>query len=170
MSSERFYRILDANFNRSREGLRVCEEITRFILEDARLTRKLKAARHSVSRLLPKFPNQALLGSRDSAGDVGKDASKLERKRAGASGLFAANIQRAKEALRVLEETSKLAESKLAPAFKKIRFEVYQIEKEIIPKLEALCGHGPRRGGRTPDRADRGPSSPGRGGRRSIKR
>jgi thiamine-phosphate pyrophosphorylase len=137
-------RILDANFNRSREGLRVCEEVARFVMDDAKLTAALKSARHAVSRGLEAFgvPPADLVKSRDSRGDVGKGASKLEKRREGAKGLFVANIERAKEALRVLEEASKLVDAKASVKFKKIRFKVYDIEKQALPKLETLRHHG----------------------------
>ena len=68
------YRILDANFNRSREGLRVCEEVARFVLESAALTRELKKCRHDVTRVWKKLfnENSELLASRDVRRDVGK--------------------------------------------------------------------------------------------------
>ncbi|MFC1594778.1 hypothetical protein ACFL38_05570 [Candidatus Omnitrophota bacterium] len=44
-------RILDANINRAKEGLRVCEDEARFILNDARYSRQLKSVRHKISSL-----------------------------------------------------------------------------------------------------------------------
>ena len=41
-------RILDANSNRSREGLRVCEEVARFVLNSHPLTKDLKRLRHAI--------------------------------------------------------------------------------------------------------------------------
>ena len=41
-------RIIDANLNRALEGLRIIEEIVRFILQDKRLTGYLKAIRHQI--------------------------------------------------------------------------------------------------------------------------
>ncbi|OGW84008.1 MAG: hypothetical protein A3C47_01360 [Omnitrophica bacterium RIFCSPHIGHO2_02_FULL_51_18] len=143
-------RILDANFNRSREGLRVCEEITRFVLEDKVLTRDLKRVRHAVSGCVQKMPVPVseLLSARDVRSDVGKEPSVLEKPREGAFGLFAANIGRVKESLRVLEEVSKLIDRNISDTFKKVRFDVYSIEKRTLPKLEALRHHGPLGGKR----------------------
>ena len=136
-------RILDANFNRSREGLRVCEEITRFALQDKRLTVAIKKARHDLSDCLRGSGVELveLLDARDVGSDVGKRSEPFENKRQSHSDLFAANIERTKEALRVLEETSKLAAPTLSGRFKKIRFSVYDIEKRILPKLETLRYH-----------------------------
>ena len=148
MIRKQVLRILDANFNRSREGLRVCEEIARFVMDDRKLTARLKRARHDVTDCLKKFPGplSELLGSRDVRGDVGKEPSGLEKSRSGTLGLFSANIERAKESLRALEEASKLVEGNLSGHFKKIRFKTYAIEKEAVPKLEALRDHKRNRG------------------------
>jgi len=140
-------RILDANFNRCREGLRVCEEIARFVIEDKALTARLKKTRHSVSDCLNEFPVPLakLVVSRDVESDVGKAPSLLERGRKDGFALFAANIERAKEALRVLEESSKLIDGAVSAKFKRLRFKTYAIEKKALPKLETLRHHRPRR-------------------------
>lgn len=135
---------MDANLNRAREGLRVCEEIERFVMADKKLTAKLKRARHAVSKTIARLPvtHETLVSARDSRGDIGKKPSALEAKRKGAFGLFAANIERSKEALRTLEEVSKLLDKKLPDIYKRIRFHVYTLEKEALPKLAALRDHG----------------------------
>ena len=144
MNRRQLSRIVDANLNRSREGLRVCEEITRFVLEDDALTKRLKKARHAVSDTFKKTPARylELLSARDTRGDVGRKPSLLEKNRRDAFDLFAANIERTKESLRVLEESYKLMDGRLADRFKKMRFEVYSIEKKALPELEALRHHG----------------------------
>ena len=138
-------RILDANFNRSREGLRVCEEITRFVLEHKALTDGLKKARHDVSDSIKKLPLSLteLVSARNVHSDVGRHPSKLEKNRRDSLALFLANAERAKESLRVLEETAKLLDERVSERFKKVRFKVYAIEKKALPKLEALRHHGP---------------------------
>lgn len=162
MTRRQILRILDANFNRSREGLRVCEEIARFALEDKRLTVAIKKVRHDLSDCI-KVSGASLselLEARDVRSDVGKKPESFENPREHRSDLFAANIERAKEALRVLEEVSKLTTPGVSPRFKKIRFSVYAIEKKILPRLETLRHHGLERDVRS------GPSSNGPGGRR----
>ena len=147
MNRREVLRILDANFNRSREGLRVCEEIARFVMEDKALTRRLKNARHAVSDCLKGIPASwsELVASRDVRRDVGKGRSALENGRRNTLDLFLANSERAKESLRVLEEASKLMDEKISAKLKKTRFDVYAIEKSALPKMEALCHHRPRR-------------------------
>ncbi|MGH7198391.1 MAG: hypothetical protein ACREH5_06595 [Candidatus Omnitrophota bacterium] len=44
--------------------------------------------------------------------------------------------------MRVLEETAKLLDERISARFKKVRFNVYAIEKKALPKLEALRHHG----------------------------
>ena len=140
MHQKQILRILDANLNRSREGLRVCEEVMRFTLADTSATRELKKTRHAISRSIGRFPVslEGLVQCRDTGSDVGKKANRLESKRPDGRALFIANIERAKESLRVLEETSKLLNPKLGILYKKIRFRVYAIEKTAMPKLETL--------------------------------
>ena len=143
MKRREILRILDANFNRSREGLRVCEEIARFVMEDKAITGALKKIRHAVSDCLKKFPGSSfeLVAARDIRRDVGKGPSRLEKTRADAAGIFLANAQRVKESLRVLEETSKFLDKKSADQLKKIRFRAYAIEKKALKKLAALRHH-----------------------------
>lgn len=129
-------RIIDVNLNRSREGLRVCEEIVRFVIEDGKLTREFKNLRHGISRSIKRFPANlgALLESRNSRADVGKNAfSKTGHKNY--KDVFSANIQRVKESLRVLEEFSNIYNRSLSKSFARIRFRVYELEKKIIARF-----------------------------------
>lgn len=125
------FRILDANLNRATEGLRVVEEVCRFILEDAKLTLEAKQLRGRLSKIIKHE-----LSSRDAAGDVGREPyTKNEQNRAGLENVFKANIKRAEEAVRCLEEFSKLLSAAYGKAFKAIRFEIYDLEKKLTPKL-----------------------------------
>ncbi|MBM3250188.1 MAG: thiamine-phosphate pyrophosphorylase [Candidatus Omnitrophica bacterium] len=140
---QKINRILDANINRIKEGLRVSEEIARFILDDPGLTRELKRARHSINRAVECLPgSKRLLLERDSEKDVGKEIYAGELKRKGISDIFFANMQRSKESLRVLEEFSKLLDKKAAVSFKKIRYALYEIEKRAAKKVAALSDPG----------------------------
>jgi len=129
-------RIIDANINRLKEGLRVCEEITRFVLEDRKSTECLKKIRHAVSTLSKTLPDSsALAQARNSSEDIGKNIYINELKRNNIRDIFYANIQRAKESIRVLEEFSKIINVKTAVSFKKLRYDAYKIEKEISQKI-----------------------------------
>ena len=142
-ADRKLFRILDANFNRSREGLRVCEEIFRFFVPGTPFAAKLKKTRHAVTRALKSLPvpPSEILAARDVRGDEGKKFSSLEKNRESLADLFSANIERVKESLRVLEEFCKLLDARKAAEFKKLRFEVYEIEKKALPRLETLRHH-----------------------------
>ena len=130
-------RIIDANINRAKEGLRVAEEVTRFILNNRVFTKELKKLRHDLDALAADFPESLkdLLKQRDSQEDVGKDIYEGELKRRNLQDIFFANMQRVKEAIRVLEEFAKLKDAALAVKFKKIRYRLYVIEATIGKRL-----------------------------------
>ncbi len=130
-------RILDANLNRASEGLRVCEEITRFILENHALTLRLKKTRHAIHSLAKALPAKInLIKERNARDDIGKNIYVNELKRKGTGDIFLANIQRVKESIRVLEEFSKLTDTRIAIKFKKIRYHIYEIEKQILQTIK----------------------------------
>lgn len=130
-------RIIDANINRAKEGLRVCEEIARFLLDDKALTSALKNKRHQLSGFFRQrpFALKDLIIDRKSLKDVGIAIYGNELKRSGSRDIFFANIQRVKESVRVLEEFSKLKDSRLAIKLKRIRYEIYDIEKKAFIKI-----------------------------------
>ena len=132
------FRIIDANLNRSREGLRVCEDISRFIMNDQAITKELKAVRHSISGIARSSTKMAktLLGSRHAVGDVGRAPMiDIELSRQDLNDIFTANIERVKESIRVLEEFFKLVDIKHAAKLSRLRFKTYDIEKKAIKKL-----------------------------------
>jgi thiamine-phosphate pyrophosphorylase len=137
------YRILDANVNRAKEGLRVCEEVCRFMLNSRVLTQKFKTCRHRIERLVKKFRHDPrLLASRDSANDVGLSVySKSEFSRCTFRDVFSANIQRVKESVRVLEEFSKLDDVRVAFGLRDLRYEIYALEKEVVKRFKTLGHH-----------------------------
>lgn len=135
------YRIIDANFNRSREGLRVCEDIARFIMNSQALTKELKAVRHGISGIIKYSPGRTkmLLASRDARGDVGRmPRPEIEVPRREADDIFTANIERVKESIRVLEEFFKLIDINLSVKLLQLRFKTYDIEKKAVKKLASL--------------------------------
>ena len=125
-------RIIDANTNRVKEGLRVCEEIARFVLNNKALTFQVRELRHRVKRLVKGLvkPEQ-LLQERQSDADVGRYLYGAELKRKNIGDIFFANIQRVKESLRVLEEFSKLINTRAAIGFKQLRYDVYSFERGV---------------------------------------
>jgi len=135
-------RIIDANINRLKEGLRVCEEVTRFILNNRSLTLELKQIRHEIDALVDGLClRPALLKERLSEKDVGRELQGNELKRANFMDIFFANIQRVKESIRVLEEFSKLINTNSSLKFKSIRYKIYALEKKAAGKISALSAH-----------------------------
>ncbi len=121
-------RILDANLNRLREGIRVVEDICRYYKNSKELSLKLKNLRHQ-SRLKNHYE---LLIYRDILNDPLKETTQSERNRDSLESVILSNIKRAQESSRVLEEILKLTNTKDSEKFKQIRYELYNLEKEIL--------------------------------------
>lgn len=135
-------RLVDASANRAREGLRVLEDIARFICDDAELTERLKAARHGLRTELKALPLRSidLIESRDTPGDVGttiSTRSELDRGD-GARDVVAAAAKRSQEALRSLEEHAK-ALGQSGAGFEAARYALYDIERELTLQLAPPC-------------------------------
>jgi thiamine-phosphate pyrophosphorylase len=122
-------RLVDANLNRLKEGIRVIEDIARYHEDNGLLALKLKNLRHQC-RIDEKYLE--LLSSRDSINDVLRPSTKSEMNRTNIKDILIANYKRAQESARVLEETTKIWSSELAERFKNIRYELYTLEKENL--------------------------------------
>lgn len=132
---KKLYRAIDANFNRAKEGLRVCEDVCRFLKNEEKATRRYKLIRHNLSSVIAQLPVAKIVQARDIAGDVGKKTTRSESKRKNLTDVFYANSQRVKESIRVLEEFTKLIKPKTAQDLKEIRYRVYSLEKEVLNQL-----------------------------------
>jgi thiamine-phosphate pyrophosphorylase len=131
-------RILDAAANRAREGLRVVEDYVRFVLDDPMLTRRLKDVRHRLAGALGGLDPELLLTARDTPGDVGTHImTATERARESPRALLTANFKRTAEALRCLEEYTKLFDEWLSGRFEVLRYDVYTLEKLTLTALRA---------------------------------
>ncbi len=138
MNKKKYLPIIDANFNRCKEGLRVSEDIFRFAAKNDKLRKKIRSYRHKLVRLVePVLIKQAVL-ERNSKKDLGRKVDSLEKKRSGLWEILYLNLQRAKESLRVLEEFSKIADKKNTARLKKLRYDIYDLEKEIILRWPSL--------------------------------
>ena len=126
------YRLLDANLNRAREGLRVIEDVARFLYNDRELSKKLKNIRHNLSKITSNvYPR--LVRSREPEKDVGLTIK--EGRRSDLKDILFANFRRVEEGIRVLEEFSRLISADAGDRLKKIRFKIYGIEKEILTRI-----------------------------------
>lgn len=132
---ERILQIIDANQNRAREGLRIIEEVCRFMIQDGSLTTKVREIRHNVSDLVDRFYGFNILKERDIDKDIGKGFVGTPYKENGYLGFIKANFSRVEEALRTIEEFSRLKSKDVAPYFKRLRFEIYGLEKEVYGAL-----------------------------------
>ncbi len=126
--SPEIYRVIDANLNRLKEGVRVVEDLMRYLHNNKELSKKLKSIRH-----LAVYDNiDALLEHRDSINDVLRSSTKSELTRSDLKSIIIANFKRAEESARVLEELFKLQSIQESEKFKHIRYELYDLEKEVI--------------------------------------
>lgn len=121
-------RLIDANLNRLREGIRVVEDIFRYVYNDKNTALKLKELRHK-SRI---STYDDLLKSRDIKNDVLKKSTASEQNRDNLYSILIANFKRAQESSRVLEEFLKLQDINTSENFKYIRYELYDLEKALI--------------------------------------
>ncbi|MDD5716897.1 MAG: thiamine-phosphate pyrophosphorylase [Sulfuricurvum sp.] len=121
-------RVVDANLNRLKEGIRVIEDIARYVHNDRELSSSLKYLRHQC-RIEPL---EELLATRDSINDVLRPTMQSEMNRTDLRSILIANYKRAQESSRVLEEIYKIVEPSLSERFKQIRYELYTLEKKNL--------------------------------------
>ncbi|ADN10175.1 hypothetical protein [Sulfurimonas autotrophica] len=122
------FRVIDANINRLKEGIRVVEDILRYKDNNKELSSKLKSLRHRAQIK----ETQQLLQHRDSVNDVLRPSTKSEQNRSNLEDILTANFKRAEESARVLEELYKLENIQYSENFKTVRYELYNLEKEVI--------------------------------------
>lgn len=123
------FRILDANLDRAREGLRIVEEWCRFGLNNASLAAECKEMRQE----LGKWHSPELRAARDTPGDAGTALSHPQEERRGSiTDVLQANFSRVEEALRVLEEYGKLYHGQMGSIFKQMRYRVYTLESALM--------------------------------------
>lgn len=139
--STALFRILDANLDRAREGLRVVEEWCRFGINDSAKTSQIKHFRQAVA----KWHSAGIRAARDTPGDVGTAITHPEEAtRASLSAVLQANLARTQEALRVLEEYGKLHSAEMAEQCKQMRYELYTLDSQIMEPFmqEAIASDG----------------------------
>jgi thiamine-phosphate pyrophosphorylase len=132
----KYSRIIDANLNRLREGIRVVEDIFRYEFNEYDITISLKELRHtSISYLQEKC-----ICKRDVTNDCLKDISTdTEMNKRDINQIVLANLKRVQESSRVLEEMCKIYDHKESKKFKIIRYKSYSIEKKINKYFSKSC-------------------------------
>jgi thiamine-phosphate pyrophosphorylase len=122
-------RILDANLDRAREGLRIIEEWCRFGLNQVNLADECKQLRQAIA----KWHSDEIRRARDTPGDLGTTLTHAqEETRSNIQSLLQANLCRVQEALRVLEEYGKLYHPGMGADFKQMRYRVYALESQLL--------------------------------------
>ena len=124
----RVARLIDANLDRAREGLRVVEDWCRFGLDRQDLVVTLKDWRQQLGALHHDSYKQA----RSTATDTGAGLSHpAQQQRTETQAVVAANCARVQEALRVLEEFARETHAELAHSAASIRYGLYDLEMTI---------------------------------------
>ena len=140
--AENTLRMIDANLNRASEGLRVLEDVARFVIDNRQLSQRIKACRHDLKSGIDglQLRHDALVLSRNTAGDVGTSI-KTEQEMARTHGLhdvLRAAAKRTGEALRVIEESAKTFTTQGA-IFESVRYRVYDIERDLLIATHPPC-------------------------------
>ncbi|MBL8820533.1 MAG: thiamine phosphate synthase [Planctomyces sp.] len=141
----KIWRALDAIFNRCREGLRVLEDITRFLMDDGPISRELKLLRHELVLheqqlylLAAELPGEMRRTHilRDVSGDPGTSVTTAsENERSSVRDLMTANSRRVQEAFRSLEELGKVISPVFAGSMKQLRYRVYDLEVRMQSRI-----------------------------------
>ena len=128
------FRILDAAFNRTTEGLRVVEDYARLAIDDEFLSTELKRLRHDLAEAGKGIERSKRMLARDTHGDVGTEIelpseyertadrkvdatsniARCEGRVEGLEGTIKANFSRAQQGLRTIEEFAKLRDIDVA--------------------------------------------------------
>jgi thiamine-phosphate pyrophosphorylase len=133
---QEIYRILDANFNRAREALRVAEDCGRFALNDPAITAMAKNLRSELQDVLSRLPADQFIVSRDTPGDIGTQiTSPTEPLRDNLSAVAVAGCKRLTESLRTIEEYAKVVSPALVLQVERMRYDGYTLEQRLVGRL-----------------------------------
>jgi len=125
----RIYQIIDANLDRAREGLRVLEDWARFGLGKEKYVEKIKNFR----QILGKNHLEVYKQSRNHIEDKCKGLTHREQiNRKTFEQIISSNSGRVQEALRVIEEFSRLHNHELSKIASEIRYEIYTLEIDLL--------------------------------------
>ncbi|MEO0206877.1 MAG: thiamine phosphate synthase [candidate division WOR-3 bacterium] len=126
--------ILDVNLNRLTESLKLLEDYIRFETKDLSCLGKIRKLRSEFLKVKQAIPVYSLVSHRKSAADPGRTPAFDRIPRKSGDDLLIANLSRAKESARIVEEIMRQRNRNLSKSIKKIRFEIYDIEKILIEK------------------------------------
>lgn len=126
------FAIIDSNLERASEGLRVLDEIARFITVQEDAFAELKAIRHDLQDIGAWFGPARLVGAREDAREQEVKVTATEATRSTAWSMIRASVGRVAESFRILEEFSKIYASQATEFIKHSRYAVYVLEKELL--------------------------------------
>ncbi|MBC7881984.1 MAG: thiamine phosphate synthase [Anaerolineae bacterium] len=122
-------KILDANLDRVREGLRVIEEWLRFGEANLDQAALCKTMRQEIAT----FHTEAMHQARNTPGDPLTSVDHPhEVERLDVADVLRVNFARLQEGLRVIEEYAKLIDPQLAGAAKQWRYQIYTLESACL--------------------------------------
>ncbi len=125
-------RLIDANLDRAREGLRVIEDWCRFGLNQKQVVVTLKDWRQQ----LGTHHHEIYKRARDTKSDQGIGLEHpAQKNRHSPEQVVAANFSRVQEALRVLEEFSRNSDPELANSASRIRYGLYELESKVMQTI-----------------------------------
>ncbi len=128
--------ILDVNLNRLTESLKFIEDYIRFIIKENSILEKIRNTRNNFFLLKKSLPLIDLVSYRQSEIDPGRKAKFDSIRRKNEIDLILANFSRAKESARTIEEILRQRNRSLSTIIKKIRFQIYDIEKIVLQKFQ----------------------------------
>lgn len=136
-------RLIDANANRAREGVRTGEDYIRFISGEGRWASRLKEIRHAISSLLAShYSNKQLTASRNVLTDPFKPSGVAEKTppaTESSKSVALRGLKRAEEALRVLEEYTRADAAEMSVQFARHRFALYEAEQWLEHSCETAA-------------------------------
>ncbi|NOR17474.1 thiamine phosphate synthase [candidate division WOR-3 bacterium] len=131
-------RIADVNLNRLNEALKFIEDVIRFSLENKVLLIRIRKIRNEFLKIKKDISLADIINSRQSSHDLGRAAKFDIQTKKTSEDLIIANLTRAKESARIIEEILKSINLKISNRMKEIRFQLYDLEKYIIGCLKKI--------------------------------
>lgn len=131
-------RLLDANINRVSEGIRVVEDVARFVYNQKEFSKELREKRHYLRKLFIE-KDRDFFNSRDTKRDVGIEITKESQldKKSNIKNIVVGNFKRIQEGLRSIEEISKIScDYSISKEVETLRYSFYNLEKEFIGSLK----------------------------------
>lgn len=126
-----FERIIDVNLNRLDESLKFTEDIIRFSFQNKKLLIEIRKIRNDFLKIKKTLPMTEIVSFRKSRHDLGRNPKFDTRIKRTSDDLITANLTRAKESSRIVEEIFKTSDIKISNKMKNLRFKVYDLEMYI---------------------------------------